>query len=74
MMYRVKQISEKRFIAQCKRYWIYRWESIDSESNYTWIINTHQVQHHSLEQAKKTIDRYKEFLDKAKQYPKYFKV
>lgn len=74
MRYRVKQMSENCFLAQCKTSFLFRWENIDRTDNFTWIYDVSNAIHPSLETAKQSIKRYRLYYENKKQYPKYYKA
>lgn len=74
MKYRVKQIEENTFIPQCRPWWDFDWGNIDRKGDYVWYTTSTYSCCSSLELAKKTIERYKEFQKIKKRYPKYYKV
>ena len=73
MKYRVKQVADKYFIPQCKECWLFVWENIDRNENFTWPSES-WTGHSSLDEAIKTVERYKAYLENKKQYPKYYKI
>lgn len=73
MMFRVKQIGKDVYIPQVRRYWITKWESIDRTSNYTYLTDTWS-QFSTLTEATDRVNRFKEYLNEEKKYPKYYKV
>lgn len=74
MQYRVKQIAENCFLAQCSPCFLFSWDNIDRTGNYTWAIDVSNAIHPSLKTAMSSINRYRDHLKNKKQYPKYYKV
>lgn len=72
MKYRVKQINENCFLAQCRTCFIFTWNNIDRINNYTWKYDVSNAIHKSLDDAMITINRYRIYIKNKKQYPKYY--
>lgn len=74
MKYRVKQIAENIFIAQCKQGFFDYWKSIDNIDNFVWCQVEKYSNNDTLEQALSVIVRYKKYLESKNKYPKYYKA
>jgi hypothetical protein len=74
MQYRVKQIDENCFLAQCRTCFLIKWENIDRVDNYTWCYDVSNAIHPSLQDAMNTINRYRVYIKNKTQYPKYYKM
>ena len=74
MKYRIKQIDKNIFIAQCKEYFLFKWESIDNIINLSWTTTKKYHHNETLEDALKVIENHKKYLKTKNQYPKYHKV
>lgn len=74
MKYRIKQIADDIFIAQCKEWWFDTWESIDNILNLSWATYRKYHYNETFEAALQVIEKHKKHLETTKQYPKYHKV
>lgn len=81
MIYRIKQISENKFIPQCGTIGDFIFgsmEGIEKGSTYTWMSKDVQKTRcivSSLEEAREVIKQYKEdIIEYPKGYPKYHKA
>lgn len=74
MKYRIKQIANDIFIAQCKKWYDYQWESIDNINNFVWYTTESYSNNKTYEEALCVIERYKKYLKEKNKYPKYYKL
>ena len=75
MRFRIKQIDKNIFIAQCKEWYEFSWDSIDKINNYLWLTTPKSHCHNkTYEEALQVIERHKKYLKEKNKYPKYFKV
>ena len=74
MIFRVKQIDDNIFIAQVKDRWYGDWASIDNVDNFSWWSTESYSHNKTLEDALSVIERHKKYIERKKEYPKYYKV
>jgi hypothetical protein len=79
-LYRIKQISEKEFIPQTRK-WVgiifSYWEGIDRKDFCLWSTFTFQELYCKLstfEEAKQVVEDFKKLYEEKCKYPKYHKI
>jgi hypothetical protein len=78
MKYRIKQISEKQFLAEIKKDWFTPWEALDIHNPvFTWV-DLKEYQNlcivETMQHAKLIIERHKEWMESQNKYPKFFEI
>ena len=74
MEYRIKQREKNTFVAQCRKCFLFKWESIDNEANYSWSNIEKYSYCKTYDEAFQVIQRYKRHLEQVVKYPKYWKI